>query len=104
MLWHSGLMIQLVSVEVLVLSLSWHSGLRMQCCRSCGIGCKSSSDLISGPGTSICHKCSQKQTNKPTKTKKKKKKEKKFEWKFKYMLKNKTDIQAYQKIWGKGIF
>ena len=103
MLWHSGLMIQLVSVEVLVLSLSWHSGLRMQCCRSCGIGCKSSPDLIYGPETSICNNNRKKQTKKKTKTKKKKK-EKKFEWKFKYMLKNKTDTQAYQKIWGKGIF
>ena len=37
--WHSGLMIQLVSVKVLVRSPAWLSGLRIQHCCSCGVGC-----------------------------------------------------------------
>ena len=60
-LWHSGLMIRLVSVEVLVQSPAQYGGLSIR------HGC--SSDLIPGPGTSICHRGSQK------KKKKKKKKD-----------------------------
>lgn len=44
LLWHNGLMVQLVSGSVQVPSLAWHSGLRIQLCHSCGL------DLI--PGTS----------------------------------------------------
>ena len=40
-LWHSGLMIWLVSVEAPVQSPALHSGLRIWCCCSCGIGCSS---------------------------------------------------------------
>ena len=32
-----------------------HSGLRIAHCHICGIGCRRSSDPISGPGTSISH-------------------------------------------------
>ena len=37
--WHSGLMIWLIPVEVLVQSAAQHSGLRILCCHSCGVGC-----------------------------------------------------------------
>ena len=36
--WHSGLMIQLVSVAVLVPFPAWHSVLRIWHCHSCGTG------------------------------------------------------------------
>ena len=39
-----------VAVEVRILSLAPHSGLRTQHCHSCG------SHLIPGPGTSVCHR------------------------------------------------
>jgi len=45
--------------------LLWHSGLKIQHCHSCGIGCSSSSDSIPGPGTSICCGYSQKRKKKP---------------------------------------
>ena len=38
LLWCSGLMVWLVSVEALAGSLAQHSGLRICCCCSCGIG------------------------------------------------------------------
>ena len=53
-LWHSGLMIHLVSVEALVWSLAQLSGLRIQHCCSCSVDCSSSSDSILGPETSMC--------------------------------------------------
>ena len=43
-LWLSGLMIRLISVEALVQFPACHSGLRIQCCCSCGIGHSSGSD------------------------------------------------------------
>ena len=48
--WHSGLMIQLISVEVSVLSPAKHSGLRIPSCSSCRVGRSLSSDSIPGPG------------------------------------------------------
>ena len=48
LLWWSDLMIWLVSLEVLVQSTAQHSGLRIQHCCSCGIGCSSGSVLICG--------------------------------------------------------
>ena len=53
-LWHSGLMIQLVSKEVLVQSPALSSGLRIWHCCSCGTGHSSGLDLIPSPGTSVC--------------------------------------------------
>ena len=53
-LWCSGLMIWLVSVEALVPSPAWHSGLRIQCCYSCGVGRSCGLDSISDLETSIC--------------------------------------------------
>ena len=38
----------------------WHSGLRNQRCCSGSVEYSYSSDLIPGPGTSVCHGCSQK--------------------------------------------
>ena len=32
-----------------------HSGLRIRCCHSCGVGCSLGSNLIPGRGNSICH-------------------------------------------------
>ena len=60
LLWHSELMIQLVSVALPVRSLAWCKGLRIQHGHSCSIGHRCSSDLISGLGTYICSRCSQK--------------------------------------------
>ena len=56
-LWRSGLMIWPVSVEAPVWSLAQQSGLRIWRCGSCAGGGSSGSDLIPGPGTSICWKC-----------------------------------------------
>ena len=53
-LWHSELIIQLVSVAVLIQSEAWLSGLRIQCFCSCGIVCSHGSDSLSGLGTSTC--------------------------------------------------
>ena len=33
-------------------------GAQIQCCRDYGTGHSCSSDLIPGPGTSMCHRCS----------------------------------------------
>ena len=57
-LWFSGLRIQ----HCLCNSESSIPGLSIQCCRICCSGCSCScgSDLILGPGTSICLGCSQK--------------------------------------------
>ena len=38
-------------------SLARHSGFRIQCCHSCGVGCTCSWQLIPGLGTSICCWC-----------------------------------------------
>ena len=54
-MWHSGLMIWLVSVETQVRSLAQVSGLRIRRFHSCGTGCSCGSDLTPGPGTSIYH-------------------------------------------------
>ena len=43
--WSSGMQ---------VWSLAWHSGLRLQHCHTCSIDHSCSSDLIPGPGTSVC--------------------------------------------------
>lgn len=51
-LWCNGLTIRLVSVEAPVQSPAQNSGLRTQRYCSCGVGCSSGSDLISGPGNS----------------------------------------------------
>ena len=40
--------------------LLWHSGLRIQCCCSCGIGHSCGSDLLPGLWTSIHSKCGKK--------------------------------------------
>ena len=66
-LWHSGLMIWLVSVEVRVQSLAWHSRLRIQHCHSCGVGRSSSLDSVPGLGTSICYRGGQKRKKKKCK-------------------------------------
>ena len=58
-----------VAAEVQVPSQAWCSWLRIQHCRSCGVGCSCGLDLIPGLGSSMYHKCGRK--------KKKKKKEKK---------------------------
>ena len=50
LLWHSGLIIRLVSVEAPVQSLAQSSGLRIQRCCSCGVGHSSGLDLDSIPG------------------------------------------------------
>ena len=39
------------STGMQVRSLAWHSGLRIQCCHSCGLGQDLSLDLIPGLGT-----------------------------------------------------
>ena len=67
------LMIQLVSVEALVQSPVWHSGLRIQYCHICGVGCSSTLNLIPGPGTFIYCQCVRKR--------KKRQKEKLHTWK-----------------------
>ena len=41
----------LIAAEAQVRSPAGHSGLKDQCCCSCGIGCKCGSDLILGSGT-----------------------------------------------------
>ena len=64
-MWHSGLIIWLVSVVLLVRSPGQCKGLRIWHCHSWGIGHSCYSDLFPGLGTSICYRCSQK-----TKTKK----------------------------------
>ena len=46
-----------VAAEVRVGSTARHSGLRMWCCCSCGIGHNCSLDSTPGPGTSMCHEC-----------------------------------------------
>ena len=53
-------MILLVSVEVLVRSLAWCSGLRIQHCCSCGVSHSSGLHSFPGLGTSICRRCGQK--------------------------------------------
>ena len=40
----------LCSAGTQIQSLAWYSGLRIQHCHSCGIGCSCGSDLIPGPG------------------------------------------------------
>ena len=42
----------------------WLSGLRIHHCHCSGSCCCCSTGSIPGPGTSICHKCSQKEKNK----------------------------------------
>ena len=75
--WCSCLIIWLLSsVEVLVQSLALHSGLRIQHHCSCGVSHSSSSDLIPGLGTFICHGCSGKREKKKKKKKKEKRKKK----------------------------
>lgn len=54
LLWHSRLMIQLVSAEVLAWSVACLSGLRIQHCYSCSVGHSSGSDSTTGPVISIC--------------------------------------------------
>ena len=46
------------AMEAWVQSPAWHSGLRIQCCCSCGIGHSCDLDLIPGLGISICPGCS----------------------------------------------
>ena len=67
-LWHSGLMIQLISVEAPVQSPAWHSELRIQHCCSCGVGCSSGLDLIPDLGTFVSHGCGQKKKHTHTVT------------------------------------
>ena len=40
------------------------SGLRIQHCHSCGVGCNCGSDSVRGPGTFMCHGCGKKLQNK----------------------------------------
>ena len=49
-----------VTEEIQFWSLAHCSGLRIQHCYSCGIGCSCISHSISGLGTSICCRCGQK--------------------------------------------
>ena len=51
-LWCAGPQVQ---------SLAQPSGLRIRCCRGCGIGCNYSSDLIPGPETSIGHRAAKRE-------------------------------------------
>ena len=60
-------MIQLVSVEALVLSLTGYSEFRICLCHCCGVGCSSGSDLSPDLGTSICCRCGQKNKEKKRK-------------------------------------
>ena len=60
----SGAVIWLVSLKVLVPSPAWSSGLRIQHCWSCGIGCSSGLDFTSGLGTSVYCRDSWKKKNK----------------------------------------
>ena len=53
-----------VDVEALVPSSAQQSRLRTQYCHSCSIGHSCSSDLIPGPRTPICYRCSQKKKGK----------------------------------------
>ena len=46
---------------------SWFSGLRIRLSHCCGAGCLCDMGLNSGPGTSACHRSSQKTKNKQTK-------------------------------------
>ena len=47
----------------------WSCCVRIRCCRSCGVGHSCGLEWIPGPGTSTCHGCGQKQTNKQDRTK-----------------------------------
>lgn len=67
LLWRSGLMIWLISVEALVQFPALHSGLRIWLCCSCGIHRSSGSDSVSAAGTSVCLRYSQKRTKKKKK-------------------------------------
>ena len=57
----------LCSAWTQVWSLARHSGLKIWHCHSCNIGSSCSLDSIPGPGTSICHECSQKRKKKKKK-------------------------------------
>ena len=50
MLWHSGID-SVLGVWDAGSILAWHSGLRIRCCCSCGVGRNFGSDLIPGPWT-----------------------------------------------------
>ena len=52
-----------VTVEAQVQSPARCSGLKIQCCCSCGVDCSCSSDSVPSLGISICLGCGQKQTN-----------------------------------------
>ena len=67
LLWHSRLMIWLVSVAVLFKSPVQCCGLRIWHCHSCSVGCSCSSDLNPGLGTSTSPGCRQKRPKKKKK-------------------------------------
>ena len=50
-MWRNGLSSILGALGMQIQSLVQHSGLRIQCCYSCSLGCSCSSDLIPGPRT-----------------------------------------------------
>uniref|UniRef100_A0A8D0M5P9 DUF1725 domain-containing protein n=6 Tax=Sus scrofa TaxID=9823 RepID=A0A8D0M5P9_PIG len=56
--WHLG------NAGMQVSSLALHSGLRIQCWYSCGLGYDCSSDLIPGLGTPYCHEVAKKEKKK----------------------------------------
>lgn len=58
--------------ETQVQSPAWHSGLRIQCCRSCSFGSNCGLDLILGLGNS--HATGRPKTNKKKESERKKKK------------------------------
>ena len=66
-LWHSRISGVLGATGAQVQSLTWHSGLAIQCCCSYILGCHSGSDLFPGQGAPYA-------TGWPKMTKKKKKK------------------------------
>ena len=54
--------IGVVQEDILIGIPWWLSGLRIQCCHCYGLGGCSGTSLIPGPGTSMCHRCSQNKT------------------------------------------
>ena len=56
-----------VTAEAQVQSLVWTTGLRIWRCYSCGLGRSCGAGSVPSLGISVCHGCSQKQTNKKTK-------------------------------------
>lgn len=58
------MLLTLFKIKIISAFPLWHSGLMIQSCHSCGLSHSRSLDLISGPGTSIHHRCSRKRKKK----------------------------------------